>query len=195
MTDSSPVARQMILEPAGWYRARTATVVGNAQIGRDTSVWFGSIIRCDVAPITIGECTNIQDGTIIHCETGIPNRIGSHITVGHRALLHGASIGDRALIGMGAILLSRCEIGEEAVVAAGCVVKEGFVVPPRTVVAGVPGKIVREVSEKEVAALLKSALRYRGLAQLWATHDVVTPEMVREHDEREDLGPFRAGGG
>lgn len=184
--------RMVIEQPGGWFRAINAVVIGDVKIGANASVWFQSVIRGDVAAITIGEWTNIQDACMVHCDTGHENHIGAYVTVGHRAILHGSRVGDRALIGMGAILLGGTVIGEESVIAAGCVVKEGFQVPPRTLVAGVPGKIIREITETERGRLLESARRYRGLAELWATHDTVTPALVAQYDAREGLGPFKA---
>jgi carbonic anhydrase/acetyltransferase-like protein (isoleucine patch superfamily) len=144
----------------GAFAAVDAIVTGNVTLGADVGVWFGCVLRGDDAPLTVGARTNVQDLTMIHADTDIPNVIGSDVTIGHRCVLHGARVGDRALIGMGAILLSGSEIGAESLVAAGAVVREGFVVPPRTLVAGVPAKIVRPLSDEEVARIVESAEGY-----------------------------------
>ena len=127
---------------------------------------FGHDGRADIFgvhmadPITIGARTNVLDLTMIHADTGMPNHIGRDVTIGHRCVLHGVSVGDGALIGMGAVLLGGSVVGAGALVAAGAVVRERFVVPPRTLVAGVPAKIVRELSPEEVAVFLHSAQDY-----------------------------------
>ena len=117
-------------------------------------------MRGDDAPLTIGPRTNVQDLTMVHADTGVPNVIGSEVTIGHRCVLHGARVGDRALIGMGAILLGGSVVGDECIVAAGAVVKEGFEVPPRSLVAGVPARVVRELTDEEVARFAHSAEGY-----------------------------------
>lgn len=144
----------------GYFLADSAAVLGDVSLGKDANVWFHCVIRADDAPIRIGARTNIQDLTVIHPEPGDPMEIGEEVTVGHRALLHGRKIGNRCLIGMGAILLGWCEIGDECIVGAGALVLEKTVIPPRSVVLGAPAKVIRPVSEKELAALRQSAQGY-----------------------------------
>lgn len=144
----------------GAYRANNAVLTGDVTLGEDASVWFGCVLRGDDAPLIIGRRTNIQDLTMVHADPGVPNTIGENVTVGHRVVLHGATVGDRCLIGMGSVLLGGSQIGEESIVAAGAVVKEGYVVPPRSLVAGVPARIVRPIRDDEVAQILKSAEGY-----------------------------------
>jgi len=146
--------------PGGAFRARSAVVTGDVTLGEDVGIWFGCVVRGDDAPLTIGPRTNIQDLTMIHADTGRPNVIGAGVTVGHRVVLHGVSVGDGALIGMGSVLLGGSTVGERAIVAAGAVVREGFVVPPRTLVAGVPAKVIREVTPAELETLSASAEGY-----------------------------------
>jgi len=144
----------------GAAAANNATLTGSVELGADASVWFGCVLRGDDAPIRIGARTNVQDLTMIHADIDVPNEIGEDVTIGHRCVLHGARVGDRCLIGMGAILLGGCEIGEESIIGAGAVVKEGMVVPPRSLVVGVPAKIVREVDDRAVEAIRRSAAGY-----------------------------------
>lgn len=144
----------------GAFAAENAILTGEITLGPDVGIWFGCVVRGDDAPLSIGARTNIQDLTMIHADTGVPNSIGEDCTVGHRCVLHGAKVGERCLIGMGAILLGGSVIGDESLVAAGAVVKEKFVVPRRSLVAGVPAKIVRELSDAEVEAIRKSADGY-----------------------------------
>ncbi|MHC4836968.1 MAG: gamma carbonic anhydrase family protein [Planctomycetota bacterium] len=145
---------------SGAMVAEGAMVIGDVTLAEDVSIWFGCVVRGDDAPITIGARTNVQDGTVIHCDTGCPQVIGRDCTIGHRAMLHGVHIGDDVLIGMSATVLGGARIGDGAVVAAGALVKENFEVPPRTLVAGVPARVVREVSEKELAFMRHAIPHY-----------------------------------
>jgi carbonic anhydrase/acetyltransferase-like protein (isoleucine patch superfamily) len=153
------------------FRAFNAVVTGEVELGPDAGIWFGCVVRGDDAPLKVGRRTNIQDLTMIHADTGVPNTIGEECTIGHRCVLHGARVGDRCLIGMGAILLGGSVIGEESLVAAGAVVREGFHVPPRSLVAGVPAKLVRQVSEAEVALFRASAEGYVKKLRLYLEGD------------------------
>jgi len=144
----------------GAFVATNAIVTGDVTLGEDVGVWFGCVVRGDDAPLTVGRRTNVQDLTMIHADTGVPNVIGQEVTIGHRCVLHGARVEDRCLIGMGAVLLGGSVIGAESLIAAGTVVKEGFVVPPRSLVAGVPGKILRALRDDEVESIRRSAEGY-----------------------------------
>ena len=137
--------------PGGWFLAPTAIVTGEVYIGRDVSFWYGTVVRGDVAPITIGGGTNVQDNATIHCDSGIPNHVGQRVTIGHAAVVHGARVGDGSLIGMSATLLMESEIGVECLVAAGAVVPPRMRVPDRTLVAGVPAKVIRDVTDRDLA--------------------------------------------
>jgi len=144
----------------GAYVASNAIVTGDVTLGEDSGIWFGCVVRGDDAPLTVGRRTNIQDLTMIHADTGVPNIIGDDCTIGHRCVLHGSEVGDRCLIGMGAILLGGSKIGEGSIIGAGAVVKENMVIPPRSLVVGIPARIVREVSEEQVAGIVSSAHAY-----------------------------------
>src|SRR3954468_8622453 len=134
--------------PGNWFLADNATVVGDVTVGELSSFWFNAVVRGDVAPIVIGRRVNVQDGTVIHCDSGVPNVIQDDVTIGHRAIVHGAFVGQGTLVGMGAILLGRTRIGRECLVAAGAVVPPGLVVPDRMLVIGVPGKVARPLGEE-----------------------------------------------
>jgi carbonic anhydrase/acetyltransferase-like protein (isoleucine patch superfamily) len=127
------------------FIAPTAAVMGDVTIGEDASVWYGTVLRGDMAPIVIGAQSNVQDGTIVHVDEGIPCAVGRRVGVGHRVILHGCTVEDECLIAMGSVLLNGVTIGTGSVVAAGAVVPEGMQVPPRSLVMGVPGRIVRQV--------------------------------------------------
>lgn len=153
-------------ERGGFFVATNAAVIHDVRIGRWSSIWYGCVVRGDVASITIGERTNVQDLTVVHPETGEPVTIGDDVTVGHRAMLHMRTLGSGTLVGMGAILLAHSHIGKECIIGAGALVPEGRTIPDRSVVIGMPGKIVRQVSDEEAAQLKHHALNYVETARL-----------------------------
>lgn len=135
------------------YIAPTAALIGDVTVGRDSSVWFGAVIRGDNAPITIDEGTSVQDNVVLHTEPGRALHVGSNVTIGHNAIVHCSEVGDNTLVGMGAILLDGAVIGKNCIIGAGAVVKENAVVPDGTMMVGVPAKAVRELSEAQKAKL------------------------------------------
>jgi carbonic anhydrase/acetyltransferase-like protein (isoleucine patch superfamily) len=148
---------------ASAYVDETAQVIGDVEIGEESSVWMNAVVRGDVNMIRIGNRTNIQDGTVIHVMRGThATRIGNDVTVGHAAVLHGCTIHDRCLIGMGALLLNGAEIGEDSIVAAGTLVPEGKQFPPRSLLMGHPAVHKRELSDEEIATIRDYAQRYIG---------------------------------
>ena len=143
------------------YVDTSAQVVGDVEIGADSSIWLNAVVRGDVNIIRIGERSNVQDGTIVHVMHDThPTHIGNDVTIGHAAIVHGCTVGPRVLVGMGAILLNGVVVGEDSVVAAGTLLPEGAVVPPRSLVMGSPGKVRRSLTEAEVAEILEYARRY-----------------------------------
>ncbi|MEM1013652.1 MAG: gamma carbonic anhydrase family protein [Planctomycetota bacterium] len=150
--------------PGGWTVATNAHVSGDVKIGENVSIWFGVSVRGDVAAVTIGPGTNVQDNAVIHCDAGVPNDIGRDVTIGHSAVVHGRRVGDGSLIGMGATLLGGSEIGERCLVAAGAVVPPNMKVPDGTLVAGVPAKAIREVSDRDLEYMRKLPPHYVRLA-------------------------------
>jgi len=143
------------------FIAEGAQIIGDVSIGKDSSVWFNAVIRGDVNFIEIGERTNIQDNSVIHVtHNKYPTFVASNVTIGHAAIIHGCRIEDCCLIGMGAVLLDDCRIGDHSLVAAGALVKEGFIVPSKSLVAGVPAKVIRELKTKEIEGLEESAQHY-----------------------------------
>jgi carbonic anhydrase/acetyltransferase-like protein (isoleucine patch superfamily) len=141
----------------------SAQVIGDVEIGEESGVWMNAVVRGDVNSIRIGRQTNLQDGCIVHVMRGShATYIGNQVTVGHAAVLHGCTIRDRCLIGMGAIVLNGAEIGEDSIVAAGTLITEGTKVPPRSLMMGSPGARRRELRDEEVAGILAYAQRYVG---------------------------------
>jgi carbonic anhydrase/acetyltransferase-like protein (isoleucine patch superfamily) len=146
--------------PASAYVAPSADVIGSVELGENASVWFQCVLRGDIEPIRIGSNSNIQDGTLVHTMVGAPTVVGDWVTVGHRVVLHGCTIENNSLIGMGAVLLNHVHVGEGSIVAAGAVVAENTVIPPRSVYMGVPAKFRRPVAESEQAFINMHAEHY-----------------------------------
>lgn len=146
--------------PSGALVAKNAVVVGDVRLGTGTNVWFTCVLRGDDEPISIGARSNVQDGSVVHVDFGYPVTIGEDVTIGHKAMIHGCEIGDGALIGMGAILLTGCKVGAHSIIGAGALVPEGMVIPPRSLVVGLPAKVRREVTEAERERMVFSAEHY-----------------------------------
>ena len=140
--------------------AQNASLVGKVRVHADASVWFGAVLRGDIDEIELGPGSNLQDNVVVHTEQGSPAIVGRGVSVGHGAVVHGCTIEDGCLIGMNATVLTGAVVGRDSLVAAGSVVLEGAVIPPRSLVAGVPGKVRRELTDDEVAALHGNASRY-----------------------------------
>ena len=156
------------IDPTAWV-APSADIIGDVEIGEDSSVWFGCVIRGDVHYIRIGKRTSIQDLTMIHVThhkkarvegDGFPTIIGDDVTIAHRVMLHGCKIGNACLIGMSATILDGAEIGEESIVGAGAVVTPGKKFPPRSLILGVPARVVRQLTEEEVEKIYQNARNY-----------------------------------
>ena len=139
--------------------------MGDVTIGAESSVWYGAVLRGDMAPIVIGSQTNLQDGTIVHVDEGVPCRIGSRVGVGHRVILHGCTVEDDCLIGMGSVLLNNVHVGAGSVVAAGAVLPEGMQAPPGSLVMGVPARVVRAVDERLARRIAETWSHYVGQAR------------------------------
>jgi len=145
-----------------FWVAPNAMVIGKVTLGEDSSVWYSCVIRGDNEPISIGARTNVQEGCVLHTDPGFPMDIGEDVTVGHMAMLHGATIGDGALIGIGAVILNGAKIGKECLIGAKALIPEGKEIPPRSVVMGAPGKVIRELSDADVARMSRASSFYVG---------------------------------
>ena len=148
------------------FVAANAIIIGSVTIAAKASIWYGSVVRGDVERIEIGECTNIQDGAILHGDPGVPTILEDHVTVGHRAVVHSAHIERGSLIGIGAIVLNGVRVGTGSIIGAGAVVTKN--IPPGSLVMGVPGKVVRQLSDTEITELIEHAEKYHQLALLHA---------------------------
>ncbi len=143
-----------------YWIAPTATVVGNVILKKNASIWFGAVLRGDNDPITIGENSNIQDNSVLHTDVGMPLTIGANVTVGHMVMLHGCTIGDGSLIGIGSIVLNGAKIGKNCIIGASSLITEGKEIPDNSMVMGSPGKVVRTLSEAQAAGVAAGALHY-----------------------------------
>ena len=148
--------------------APSATVIGNVHIGDDVGIWFGSVLRGDNEPIRIGNSTNVQEDCVFHSDPGFPVTIGEGCTIGHKAMIHGCTIGDNTLIGMGVTVLNGAVIGNNCLIGAGALVPEGKMIPDGSLVVGMPGKVVRELDEGAIQGLKGSALHYVANARRFA---------------------------
>lgn len=153
------IAPQLDDEDSIWI-APDATVIGNVALGRDVGIWFGAVLRGDNELIAIGAGTNLQEHTVIHSDPGFPVTVGKGCTIGHRALLHGCTVGDNSLIGMGAIVLNGAVIGKNSLVGAGALVTEGKQFPDNSLIVGAPARVVRELDEATIENLRASARHY-----------------------------------
>jgi carbonic anhydrase/acetyltransferase-like protein (isoleucine patch superfamily) len=154
------------IAPSAWV-APGASIVGEVHLAQEVSVWFGAVLRGDTAPIYVGARSNVQDGSVIHVDHGMPTRIGADVVMGHGAIVHAATVQDRCLIAIRATVLSGAVVGEGSIVGAGAVVTEGKVIPPRSLVLGVPGRVVREIDDAQVAKIREQAARYVTYAKVY----------------------------
>ena len=156
--------RQPGLGRDAWV-APNATVIGDVRLGDNASIWWNAVLRADNDTITIGAESNIQDGSVLHADEGVPLTIGARVTVGHMVMLHGCSIGDETLIGIKSVILNKAVIGRHCIIGANSLIPEGKVIPERSLVMGSPGKVVRQLTDDEVARLKLAAQGYVDNAQ------------------------------
>lgn len=154
----------MSIDPSAFIHP-AAFVCGDVTLGPRASVWPTAVIRADSAPVTVGDSSNVQDGVVIHVDPGLPCTIGARVTIGHRAIVHGATVEDDCLIGMGAIVLNRVVVGRGSLVAAGALCSEGMVIPPGSLVVGVPAKVVRPVGDDLRARMASGVRAYTDLSE------------------------------
>jgi carbonic anhydrase/acetyltransferase-like protein (isoleucine patch superfamily) len=158
--------RRPEIEVSAWV-APDANVIGSVYLGPRASVWFGATLRGDTEPIVVGEGSNVQENSVLHTDDGFPLTIGRNCTIGHKAMLHGCTIGDETLIGMGATILNGARIGRNCLIGAGALVTEGKEIPDGSLVMGMPGKVVRPLDAAAIAGLHASALHYQERAALF----------------------------
>ncbi|MDC0631559.1 gamma carbonic anhydrase family protein [Candidatus Pelagibacter sp.] len=141
--------------------ALNATIIGDVTLEKNTSIWFNAVLRGDIENIFVGEGSNVQDGSVLHTDPGCPLKIGKNVTIGHMVMLHGCTIGDNSLIGIGAVILNNAKIGKNCIIGAKALITENKEIPDNSLVVGSPGKIVREVTEEEKKAVMKNTKHYQ----------------------------------
>ena len=151
----------------GTWVAHNATVIGSVETGRNVNIWYNVVIRGDNDPIVIGDNSNIQDGSILHNDDGVPLTIGADVTVGHMVMLHGCTIGDGSLIGINAVVLNNAVVGKHCIIGANALIPEGKVIPDRSLVVGSPGRVIRELTDADIAGLQANARHYVDNARLY----------------------------
>jgi len=154
---------RLFVDPTAFI-AGSAVLLGEVSVGPRASIWYGAVLRGDLAPVRIGADSNVQDGAIMHVEDGVAAKVGDRVTIGHGAIVHAADVGDDCLIGIAAVILSGAKIGRGSIVGAGAVVREGFDVPPGSVVFGIPGKVMRAVTAEETGRIDRNWRAYVGYA-------------------------------
>lgn len=152
-----------------YYVADTAVVVGAVRLGRDVSIWFNAVLRADNDLMTVGDRCNIQDGAVLHVDPGAPLTLGSDVSVGHKAMLHGCTVGENTLIGINAVVLNHAVIGRNCIVGAGALVTEGKRIPDGSLVVGAPARVHRAVRAEEIAAITRNAEHYVANAGRYRT--------------------------
>jgi len=157
-------------EGDAWWVAPSATVIGDVILKRDASIWFGAILRGDNEPITIGEGSNVQDLSVLHTDIGFPLTLGRDVTIGHKVMLHGCTVGDNSLVGINSVILNGAVIGKNCIIGANALVAEGKVIPDGSLVLGSPGKVVREVSPEQIRFNTLSAQHYVANWQRYKAH-------------------------
>ena len=141
--------------------APNATIIGDVTLEKNTSIWFNAVLRGDIENILIEEGSNVQDGSVLHTDPGCPLKVGKNVTIGHLVMLHGCTIGDNSLIGIGAVILNKANIGKNCIIGAKALITENKVIPDNSLVVGSPGKVIREVSEEEKKAVFENTKHYQ----------------------------------
>ena len=142
--------------------APNATIIGDVTLEKNTSIWFNATLRGDVENIYIGEGSNIQDGSVLHTDPGYPLKVGKNVTVGHLVMLHGCSVGDNSLIGIGAVILNNAKIGNNCIIGANALITENKIIPDNSLVVGSPGIVIRKVTNEEINLIKKNGIRYQN---------------------------------
>lgn len=153
------------------FVAENATVIGQVKIGEKSSIWFGAVVRCEFEHVEIGENTNIQDCSIVHTDMGYPTVIGNNVTVGHGAIVHGATVADNVLVGMGAILMNGVKVGKNTIIGAGALCTENMVIPEGAVVVGSPAKVIKTAEEYNLVYTSLNSIAYTELAAEYKKQD------------------------
>ncbi|EDP65784.1 Carbonic anhydrase/acetyltransferaseisoleucine patch superfamily protein [alpha proteobacterium BAL199] len=166
-----------VVDPAKSWVADSASLIGDVVLEEDASVWFGAVLRGDNERIHIGRGSNVQDGSILHVDPGFPLTLGANVSIGHLVMLHGCTIGDGTLVGIGAVVLNGAKIGNDCLIGANALITEGKEIPPRSVVMGSPGKVVRELSDGDLERIRRPAQSY--IERMRVYRDLLKPVVAR----------------
>jgi carbonic anhydrase/acetyltransferase-like protein (isoleucine patch superfamily) len=180
--------RRDLQSPSAWI-APTATVVGDVRLGEQASVWFGAVIRGDCDFVAVGDRTNVQDLACLHADPGFPCQVGNDVTIGHAAIVHGATVEDEVLIGIRATILNGARIGRGSLIAAAALVTEGSVIPPGSLVMGVPGKVVRQVNDSDLERIRHGSAHYVAAAAAFKKAADTTSTLVQTDMHSAATGP------
>lgn len=176
-------SRALELKGENYWIAPNATVIGSVVLGNNATIWFNAVLRADNDTITIGDGTNIQDGAVLHVDPGVPLTIGKGVTVGHKVMLHGCTIGDNSLIGINAVVLNRVKIGNNCIIGANSLVPEGMEIPDNSLVMGSPAKVVKEIGDGHKAMITMGGMHYVAHGQHFAKELKPDPRFHPDADE------------
>lgn len=175
MSAKNPYLQQLeraVVKAENVFIAENATVIGAVTLNEHASIWYNAVVRGDSDAIVIGAYTNIQDHCVVHVDEGVPVSIGSYCVVGHRAIVHGCTIGDNCLIGMGAVIMNKAVIGNNCVIGANALITENTIIPDGSLVVGSPGKVIRTLSDDKIARIKKGAMHYAAEAQKYLSAEI-----------------------
>lgn len=176
-------SRALEIKGEHYWIAPNATVIGSVVLGNNASIWFNAVLRADNDTITIGDDTNIQDGAVLHVDPGVPLTIGKGVTVGHKVMLHGCTIGDNSLIGINAVVLNRVKIGNNCIIGANSLVPEGMEIPDNSLVMGSPAKVVKEIGDGHKAMITMGGMHYVAHGQHFAKELEPDPRFPAQHNQ------------
>ena len=187
-------ARTPVFKSANHFIAPTANVIGSVTIGDNVSIWFSAVVRSDNEVIELGDNVNVQDGAVLHADPGFPLKLAKDVSVGHLAMVHGATVGENTLIGINAVVLNGCVIGKNCIIGANALLPEGKVIPDNSLVVGSPGKVVRQLSDDDAANLRRIASSYVERSALYRRDMKQLGTAQTNPDEKAFLAQLTAGG-
>ena len=187
-------ARTPVFKSDHHFIAPSASVIGSVTIGDNVSIWFGAVVRADNEAIELGDNVNVQDGAVLHADPGFPLRLAKDVSVGHLAMLHGSTIGENTLVGINAVILNGCVIGKNCIIGANALLPEGRVIPDNSLVVGSPGKVVRQLSDGDVAGLARIASGYAERSAVYRRELRLVSSAATNPAEQAFIAQLSAGG-
>ena len=187
-------ARTPVFKSANHFIAPTASVIGSVTIGDNVSIWFSAVVRSDNEVIELGDNVNVQDGAVLHADPGFPLKLAKDVSVGHLAMLHGSTIGENTLVGINAVILNGCVIGKNCIIGANALLPEGRVIPDNSLVVGSPGKVVRQLTDADVAGLRRIASGYAERSSAYRREMKLVSSVETNPAEQTFIAQLSAGG-